>query len=88
MAATTLRAGINAAVISGRLAGRAAADWLGGLAAALDDYAEELEELFGPALARARRRRHEILEAYEAGPGPDPVALRRGWIAYSNYWAA
>jgi len=81
-------AGINAAVISGRLAGRAAADWLGGAAAALDDYAEELEELFGPALARALRRRREILEAYEAGPGPDPAALRRGWIAYPDYWAA
>lgn len=81
-------AGINAAVISGRLAGRAAADWLGGAAAALDDYAEELDELFGPALARALRRRREILDSYETGPGPGPAALRRGWIAYPDYWAA
>jgi flavin-dependent dehydrogenase len=81
-------AGINAAVISGRLAGCAAAGWLGGEAAALDDYAEELDELFGPALARGLRRRREILEAYENGLGPDPAALRRGWIAYPDYWAA
>lgn len=81
-------AGINAAVISGRLAGRAAADWLGGAAAALEDYAEELDETFGPALARAVARRREILATYETGPGPSPAALRRGWIAYPDYWAA
>ena len=79
--------GLNAAVISGDLAGRAAADYLGGEVAALDDYAEQLEETFGSALARAIRRRPEILEAYETGPGPDPTGLRRGWIAYPDYWA-
>ncbi len=81
-------AGINAAVVSGGLAGQAAADWLGGAARALDDYAEEIEELFKGALDRAVARRREILRCYEDAPGPDAAALRRGWIAYPEYWAA
>ncbi len=81
-------AGIAAAVVSGGLAGRAAADWLDGAAEALDDYAEEIEELFKSALDRAVARRRELLRCYERGPGPDAAALRRGWIAYPEYWAA
>jgi flavin-dependent dehydrogenase len=81
-------AGIGVAVVSGRLAGRAAADWLGGAAGALDDYAEDIEDLFKDALDRAARRRRELLRCYESGPGPDAAALRRGWIAYPEYWAA
>lgn len=80
-------AGIASAVQSGHLAGAAAADWLRGNAAALDEYAEELESVFGPALARAHRRRQALLACHAAG-GPDRTALRRGWIAYPEYWAA
>lgn len=80
-------AGIASAVQSGHLAGAAAAAWLRGDAAALDGYAEELETIFGPALARARRRRQALLAHYATG-GPDRAALRRGWIAYPEYWAA
>ena len=81
-------AGINAAVVSGGLAGQAARRWLDGAAEALDEYAEEVAELFGGALERAVGRRREILRSYQAGPGPDAAALRRGWIAYPDYWAA
>jgi geranylgeranyl reductase family protein len=81
-------AGINAAVVSGGLAGQAAAQWLGGATRALDDYAEEIAELFKGALDRAVRRRREILRSYETGSGPSAAALRRGWIAYPEYWAA
>lgn len=81
-------AGISAAVVSGGLAGEAAAAWLAGKADALEDYQEELADLFGPALARAVRRRREIRRCYDAGPGPTPAMLRRGWIAYPDYWAA
>jgi len=81
-------AGIASAAISGQLAGEAAAAWLDGDVTALDDYAGELEDLFGRALARAVRRRNEILSIYRAGQAPDPAALRRGWIAYPEYWAA
>lgn len=76
-------AGISAAVQSGRLAGAAANAFLAGDAAAPHDYAEELEDVFGPALTRAKHRREAL-----AARKPDREALRRGWIAYPQYWAA
>ena len=81
-------AGIAAAAISGALAGEAAAGWIAGDAAAPDDYAEELDDLFGDALARALRRREELLARYRGGETPPASALRRSWIAYPEYWAA
>jgi digeranylgeranylglycerophospholipid reductase len=75
-------AGIAAAVQSGHLAGRASA--------ALDEaaaYREELDELFGASLRRACARRAELLAVHASGR-PDAAALRRGWIAYREYWAA
>ena len=80
-------AGIPAAVVSGALAGRAAADVLRGDATALGRYDEELADLFDASLARAARRRQELLAACSQG-GPTPDQLRRGWIAYPHYWAA
>lgn len=74
-------AGIAAAVQSGKLAGEAAALLLAGNAHAADDYREELQALFGLALARGVRRRAELL-----GAAPSRAALRRGWIAYPEYW--
>jgi flavin-dependent dehydrogenase len=68
-------AGIAAAVHSGGLAGAAAAD------RAPQEYQEELQDLYGAALARALRRRRELL-----GAKPEKAALRRGWIAYPEYW--
>jgi len=68
-------AGIAAAVHSGRLAGEAAAH------TAPDAFEEELQDVFGAALARALRRRRELLESV-----PDKAALRRAWIAYPEYW--
>jgi len=81
-------AGIAAAAISGALAGAAAAGWIAGDGAALDEYAEDLGDLFGAALARARTRREELLARYRDGRAPSAAALRRGWIAYPEYWAA
>ena len=81
-------AGISAAVISGKLAGQAAAAWLGGNGTALREYGEELEDTFAPALARALARRRDILQAYEDGKEPTPDVLRKGWVAYPEYWAA
>jgi geranylgeranyl reductase family protein len=68
-------AGIAAAVHSGGLAGQAAA------ARAPEDYEEELEEVYRAALERAVRRRRELV-----GSTMDKTALRRGWIAYREYW--
>lgn len=68
-------AGIAAAVHSGRLAGEAAAR------GAPEAYEEELHDVFGAALERALRRRRELLAR-----APSKAALRRGWIAYPEYW--
>ena len=81
-------AGIAAAVISGGLAGQAAAGWLAGDGDALAEYTDELESLFKGALERALRRRRQLLRGHRAGQRPSPAALRRGWIAYPEYWAA
>jgi geranylgeranyl reductase family protein len=81
-------AGIAAAVISGTLAGEAAAAWLAGNTTALDDYSDELRAVFEGALVRALKRRKELLARYQDARGPTPLELRRGWIAYDEYWAA
>jgi flavin-dependent dehydrogenase len=80
-------AGIAAAVDSGRLAGEAAAAWVGGDRTAGAKYEDELRELFQPALSRAVERRRELATRLTGGAAPDCAALRRGWIAYPEYWA-
>ena len=79
-------AGIAAAVYSGGLAGAAAAALAGGDATAGDAYAEELEAVLGASLERALTRRRERATALR--DAPRKAALRRGWIAYPDYWAA
>lgn len=79
-------AGINAAVISGRLAGEAAARIIDGKANAARDYSEEVQDLFGRSLAVARRRRRQLLDACNGSGGPTLRDLQRGWIAYPEYW--
>lgn len=74
-------AGIASAVQSGTLAGEAAALFAQGHADALQGYEEELDDLFGVALMRALHRREELLRS-----APSAQALRRGWIAYPEYW--
>jgi flavin-dependent dehydrogenase len=81
-------AGIAAAVHSGRLAGEAAASHVSGARTAGADYEEELESVFKAALDRALRRRAELAALAGTGAPPDKAALRRGWIAYPQYWAA
>ena len=79
-------AGIASAVQSGTMAGRAAADFVNGRAAALDDYEEELGDIFDAALNRALRRRRELLACYDNGGRPDARALEDGWIGSPRYW--
>ena len=68
-------AGIAAAVHSGRLAGQAAAS------GRFQDYEDELEDVYRAALERALARRKELLSSRF-----EKSALRRGWIAYPEYW--
>ncbi len=79
-------AGIASAVQSGNMAGRAAADFLNGRTVALDDYEEELGDIFDAALDRAFRRRRELLACYADGGRPDARALADGWIGSPRYW--
>ena len=75
-------AGIAAAVASGTLAGAAAAAWIAGDRGAGNAYEDELRELFQPALDRALARRRERASRAQ----PDAAVMRRGWIAYPEYW--
>lgn len=79
-------AGINAAVLSGQMAGATAAAIVSDSPNAAEDYAEEITDLFGPSLTLARARRVELLDHYARGGTPDAAALRRSWIAYGDYW--
>lgn len=81
-------AGIPAAVVSGALAGEAAARHAAGATGALDDYEDEVEESFGVSLRRALRRRQEMKRAFERAQPPTMAQWRRGWIAFPEYWAA
>ncbi len=80
-------AGINAAVLSGTLAGEAVAARLAGDTAALSDYAEEVDALFGASMRRALARRRTLLRAWRDGGTPSPAVMRGGWIAYPEYWS-
>ncbi|HEU4350708.1 MAG TPA: geranylgeranyl reductase family protein [Burkholderiales bacterium] len=68
-------AGIAAAVHSGRLAGQAAAN------GKFKQYEEELEDVYRAALERALQRRRELMSS-----DLNKKQLRRGWIAYPEYW--
>ena len=70
-------AGIAAAIVSGGLAGTAAAAWAGGRKQALSDYADEIADLYGPSIRRALARRAERLAGGR---------LERTWIGFPDYW--
>jgi digeranylgeranylglycerophospholipid reductase len=74
-------AGIAAAVLSGTMAGEAAAAAICAHRGACASYAEELRDLFAAAFGRALARRRAT---WRETPGP--AALRRGWPGFSAYW--
>ncbi|MGI9354035.1 MAG: geranylgeranyl reductase family protein [Rhizobiaceae bacterium] len=80
-------AGINSAVISGRMAGDSAVEWIKGNSMAGTDYQEEIEDLFSPSIERARARRRQVMAEFSSGGYPEPEELRSAWIAYPQYWA-
>ncbi|MFV0367939.1 MAG: geranylgeranyl reductase family protein [Hyphomicrobiaceae bacterium] len=79
-------AGIPSAVISGRQAGVSAAQIIAGEPAAAEKYAEELSDLFAPALDRGLARRRALMDIYNAGHEPAEADLKRNWIAFPEYW--
>ncbi len=81
-------AGINAAVMSGQLAGEAATNWLAGDGDAVEEYEEELEALFARSLKHAVKRRGEIMSNWKDKGKLSERELQKGWIAFPEYWQA
>lgn len=80
-------AGIMSAVISGEMAGEAAAALAQGDPMAAATYREDLAEMFEASLARAVARREALMRLHGLRK-PGPGDLRRAWIAFPEYWAA
>jgi geranylgeranyl reductase family protein len=77
-------AGIFAAVTCGEMAGRVAAEAsAAGDPDVLAEYDEEWRDLFEDTLTRASSRHAEM----EAGWGDFDAVVRRGWVAFREYYA-
>lgn len=82
-------AGIPAAVISGDAAGRAAAAFLrDDDADALEGFEEDLRDQFEVTLRRAVARREELERIWRTAQAHEDQPMRRGWIAFPEYFAA
>lgn len=79
-------AGINAAVLSGKLAGDAAVDACRNDLEGLNDYRDELESLFGASLRHAVAKRQTLLREYNRSGRLTPNQIRHGWVAFPQYW--
>lgn len=80
-------AGIPAAVISGERAGEAAAEFIaGGQALALQAFEEELRDQFAGTIDRALQRRAFLNRCWRTPAARDDATLRRGWIAFPEYF--
>lgn len=79
-------AGIAPAVVSGERAGEASVRWLAGDAGALEAYASELREDFGPSLERALAARRRMARVWNTPRAADDRAHRECWIAFDEYY--
>lgn len=81
-------AGIAAGVVSGERAGEAAAAWLDGDEEALEEYEEDVRDQFETSVARGVARRQELDRIWRTPAAAEDANLRRGWIAFDEYFAA
>lgn len=82
-------AGIAAAVMSGERAGQAAAEFLKGKGEqALTEFEEELRDQFEETICRALARRAFLERHWRTRAAHDDAVMRRGWIAFAEYFAA
>ncbi|MFZ5609283.1 MAG: geranylgeranyl reductase family protein [Pseudomonadota bacterium] len=80
--------GIAAAVMSGTMAGEAAAAFLmEGDGEALDDYDTELRDQFAGTLGRAVARRRMLDRYWNSEAAREDALHRQGWIAFPDYFA-
>ncbi|MHB8257730.1 MAG: geranylgeranyl reductase family protein [Acidiferrobacterales bacterium] len=81
-------AGIAAAVESGECAGRAAARFArSGEEAVLAGYDEDMRDQYGATLERAAARRRDLERHWRTPSAQDDRTMRRGWIAFPEYFA-
>lgn len=82
-------AGISAAVVSGERAGQAAAErLLEGEAEAFADFEEDVRDQFEVTLQRAVERRDFLDSCWRTEKAQQDSPMRRGWIAFDEYFAA
>jgi digeranylgeranylglycerophospholipid reductase len=82
-------AGISAAVASGERAGRAAIECIrDGKANALPEFDEDVRDQFETTLARAVERRRFLEQCWRQPAAAEDRVMRRGWIAFEEYFAA
>lgn len=79
-------AGINAAVMSGQLAGEAGAQWCEGDVDAIVEYEDELEALFGRSLKHAVKRREEQMSCLVNNQDLSYEEMKKVWISFPEYW--
>ncbi|HDK02339.1 MAG TPA: NAD(P)/FAD-dependent oxidoreductase [Gammaproteobacteria bacterium] len=81
-------AGIAAAVVSGERAGAAAAACLAGeISAALSGFEEDVRDQYEGGIRRAVQRRAFLDRCWNTPRARDDHTLRRGWIAFGEYFA-
>lgn len=81
-------AGIAAAVISGERAGEAAAEFIAGDSAmALQAFEEDVRDQFEGTINRALQRRAFLNRCWRTPAAQDDATMRRGWIAFEEYFA-
>ena len=81
-------AGIAAAVISGERAAKAAIEFIhDGDAAAFARFEEDIREQFAHTLARAVARRAQLAGVWRTPAARTDAPMRRGWIAFPEYFA-
>lgn len=80
-------AGIAAAVVSGDLAGQAAATWLIGREDnALMNFENEIRDQFGASMKRAVMRRAWLGKYWGKPAASEDRVQRRGWVAFPEYF--
>lgn len=80
-------AGISAAVLSGERAGEAAAEFIqGGKESALQEYQEDIHDQYDVTLRRACLQRQRLLQVWHTPKAADDAVMRRGWIAFDDYF--
>ncbi len=81
-------AGILPAVVSGEAAAKAVVAALHSDAAALAEYAEDMQDQFADSLERAVARRAELAKIWHTPAAQQDAAMRRGWTAFPEYFSA